>query len=132
MTFTPPLLWKAYFYLWLILIASTFFADLFEGGLLTLSSAVNLLVLALGAIALFGLAFEKPLASRSLWRSLFVLQTTLAVVGLSYIFLSRIQSPEVLNAKVIGNLLLSVLVLGPYFYGLYLYSYKRDSMWKRT
>jgi hypothetical protein len=123
-------LWKAFFYLWLILLISSIYYSLTEGKLEKLSGAINLLQLLLGAIAIYGLAFQKRILVRGFWRVMFILQLTFIVIVLTLFGMATgtfVQSLGVM--KLVAGIAALLLVLAPYYYGLYLYSYRSNAIW---
>ncbi len=125
--------WKVFFFIWSFLAVSTFLAEFVDGSLEKFSTAINLFQLFLGSFAMYGLAFQKRMGFRLLWRILFIFQIGFILLAAIPIISSVSFFVESSGAvKLMGNLLLFVLLFGPYLYGLYLYGYRRPSIWVDT
>jgi ABC-type transport system involved in cytochrome c biogenesis permease subunit len=125
----PIVFWKVYFYIWLTLLASTIYSEIIENSLSRGSNLLNLFFLTLGAIAMFGVAYQKRVASRALWRFFFLVQAGLLTLGVIAILLSPSKSTGPFDYNIVNDIILSALMFVPYFYGLYQYCYKSESLW---
>ncbi len=129
--------WKIIFNIWGILIVLMIINDLMKDTI----NLFSLSLLGLGSTGLYGLAFDKTIASQRFWRIYFIglaaLSSILIPLGVISAFLT-LNNPE--TAANLGEIGIGRLIfIGFYFTmygfllrGLFLYAFKRDALWPST
>jgi hypothetical protein len=134
---SASLFWKAFFFVWPVYAVFVFLIT----GQTSWASVENvylLALLAIGGVALFGLAFQKRIAWLWWWRAFFVFQLgvaliTLAVLGSVVVevgfrdTLFVLFGGEGIYAAIIFPLLTLIQIV--YIYGLYRYAFASSEIW---
>ena len=121
------MLWKVFLFIWVILAISTLLSEFSEEGMIGFSELFNFALGIVGAIGLYGFIYNRKYFTLKFWKIFLNLQLAFIIlVTISVILMPADNSPPIMNMKVI----LFLLIFGPYFYGLYLYSYKSQRLWE--
>ena len=115
--------WIVYLLVLLLLTFYTLFIDFSVNGL-GLSSLVKLLLQLTGTIGIYGLLGNRKIFTHNFWKIFFNLQFVFVIIIIMTIIFNLADSSK-------SNMysLIFFAIYGPYFYGLYLYSYKCPELW---
>jgi len=126
-----PLTWKA---IWFVLLA--FFLFALSGAILSAEFPPSLLLAFTNLVALYGLAYEKPIWSLKFWKGYFWVAAAVIlalVAALLATLLSSVSAESdlalIVVAVFVGSLFFSLLVFAIELRGLYLYAFKREAIW---
>jgi len=121
--------WKLYLVMWILLTFTTLARDFSEQGVVGFSAILNFVLGIVGAVGLCGLICNRKFFTVRFWKTFLILQLGFILFATMMVVLIPADS-----SKSILNLysLLFILMVGPYFYGLYLYSYRRLDLWETT
>ena len=128
-------IWKTIFYIWGTLFVLTIISDVAMGNI----DVFNTAILALGLIGLYGLSFNKAILTQMLWQVFSIVLVALIGITLGVVTISvlsnikDIDSDMQLSTVNVWQLLPGIIYFIMFLiqmYGIYLYAYKRESLWK--
>ena len=118
-------LWKIYFWFLLLPAIPTFlwvgFSRLWE--------VIDLIVVTISTVGLFGFCWRKKIITRLFWKFYFLVPLIWQFIY-QFIIPLHPKAQGITNApaQVVGNTI-GLALLGPLFYALYLYGFKRNELW---
>ncbi|MFC1750471.1 hypothetical protein ACFL2V_16880 [Pseudomonadota bacterium] len=126
--------WKLVFNVWGVLLVLMVLDDLSNGSI----NLFNLTILGFGIVGLYGLAFNKAVASQRFWRIFFIglsaLSSILIPLGIISMVLNLYGPDSTLSVDDVSAG--RILFIGFYFAmygfllrGLFLYTFRRDALW---
>lgn len=126
--------WKIIFNAWGVLLVLIVFDDLSKGTI----NILNVTLLGVGVMGLYGLAFNKPIARQRFWRIFFIGLAALSSVVIPLGVVSMVMNlfgPEA-TLSVADVSTGRFAMIGFYFVmygfllrGLFLYAFRRDPLW---
>jgi len=129
--------WKIYFYFFIIVNIAAYTAFVFIGEyvpileLETISDAVGIISTPIGILGLYGLVKNKKLLFQSFWIGFFFILILNEVLYGSYSFFEIISGYE-MNLQSISLIAGAVILLFPYYIGIYIYSVKKDFWYEKN
>lgn len=131
-----PTTWK-----WVLFVCSALFIIPNLSAFPRVNFNFGIIVSAINLVALYGLAYEKAIWSRTFWKVFFWVFVTIGTFAIIFISLAVGNITNQLGgglitgpAVIVGNLIVLLLILlffGVQVRGVYLYSYKRESLWSQ-